>query len=202
MSKIIFATMNKGKIKEVEEIMRNNSSGSPIDFITLIDLLNVPEIIEDGNTFEENAKIKSGIIFKTYGIPTMSDDSGLSVDQLDGKPGVYSARYAGENATDEENNEKLLRDLKNYSEPHHAKFICSAVYYDGMKFLSAYGEVKGRIIKHPRGMNGFGYDPLFLPDGFNVTSAELSLEEKNKISHRAKAFKQLKNMILQSMEKK
>ena len=166
----------------------------------MLELNNVPEIIEDGLTFEENARIKAEIIFKTYGIPAMGDDSGLAVEQLDGRPGVFSARYVGENATDEENNKKLLLELTTYPEPHNAKFVCSAVYFDGSKFLTAYGEVKGQIIKKPRGYNGFGYDPLFLPDGFSLTSGELSLEEKNKISHRAIAFKKLKNLIIESSE--
>jgi XTP/dITP diphosphohydrolase len=196
MRKIIFATKNPGKIREVNDILKTDS----IKLVSLLELDDVPDIIEDGLTFEENAKIKAEIIYKTYGIPAMGDDSGLTVEQLDGEPGVFSARYAGENATDEENNDKLLYVLNSYSEPHHARFVCSAVYFDGSKFLTAYGEVKGQIIKKPRGNNGFGYDPLFLPDGYTMTSGELSMEEKNKISHRAKAFKKLKELIVQSLE--
>jgi XTP/dITP diphosphohydrolase len=197
MRKIIFATKNRGKIREVKEIFKD----SDIELISLLELDNVPEIIEDGLTFEENAKIKAEIIYKTFGIPTMADDSGLAVEHLGWKPGVFSARYAGENATDEENNVKLLNELVNYPEPNQAKFVCSAVYFDGNKFLTADGEVNGSIIKEPRGYNGFGYDPLFLPDGFNLTSGELSLAEKNKISHRAIAFKKLIKLIVQSMER-
>jgi len=193
MKKIIFATKNPGKIREVNEILKNSN----IEIVSLLELDNVPEIIEDGLTFEENAKIKAEIIFKTYSIPAIADDSGLAVEQLDERPGVFSARYAGENATDEENNEKLLCELASYPVPHHAKFVCSAVYFDGIKFLTAYGEVKGQIIKKPRGINGFGYDPLFLPDGYTLTSGELSLDEKNKISHRAIAFKKLNELIVQ-----
>jgi XTP/dITP diphosphohydrolase len=195
MREIIFATKNPGKIREVNDIFKN----SPIRLVSLFELSNVPEIIEDGLTFEENAKIKAELIFKTYGIPTMGDDSGLVVEQLDGRPGVFSARYAGESATDEENNERLLYELDGFSEPHHAKFVCSSAYFDGGKFLTAYGEVKGRIIKMPRGKNGFGYDPLFLPEGYTLTSGELSLEEKNKISHRAIAFKKLYSLILKAI---
>lgn len=196
MKKIIFATKNKGKIREVNEILKNGS----IELVSLLELDNVPEIVEDGLSFEENAKIKAEIIYKTFGVTTIADDSGLAVEQLGWGPGVFSARYAGENATDDENNEKLLFELNCYPEPHHAKFVCSAVYFDGVKFLTSNGEVNGRIIKGPRGNNGFGYDPLFLPDGYKVTSGELSLEEKNKISHRAIAFKKLKNLIVQSLE--
>jgi XTP/dITP diphosphohydrolase len=192
MRKIIFATKNPGKIREVNEIFKN----SRIKLVPLFELTNVPEIIEDGITFDENAKIKAEIIFNTYGIPTMGDDSGLVVEQLDGRPGVFSARYAGDSASDEENNEKLLYELNEFSEPHNAKFVCSAAYFDGSTFLTACGEVKGRIIKMPRGKNGFGYDPLFLPQGYTLTSGELSLYEKNKISHRAIAFKKLKKQII------
>jgi XTP/dITP diphosphohydrolase len=196
MEKMIFATKNRGKIREVNDILKNSN----IELVSLLDLENVPEIVEDGTTFEENARIKAEVIFGIYRIPVIADDSGLAVEQLHEQPGVYSARYAGENATDEGNNEKLLSELKNLPMPHRAKFVCSAVYFDGEKFLSAYGEVKGQIISEPKGSNGFGYDPLFLPDGFNVTSGELSLEEKNKISHRAEAFKKLKKLIVQSLE--
>ncbi len=197
MSKIIFATQNKGKLKEVRHIL----SDIKIELVSLLEFDDVPEIIESGTTFEGNAKIKAEIIFNAYRIPTIADDSGIEVDQLNGRPGVYSARYAGENATDKENNEKLLCELKNFPEPHTAKFVCSAVYFDGEKLLTAYGEVKGRIIKSPRGKNGFGYDPLFLPDGFSKTSGELELNEKNEISHRAKAFNELKTLIIQSVLK-
>jgi XTP/dITP diphosphohydrolase len=196
MEKIIFATKNPGKIREVNNILNNSS----FEIVSLLELSNVPEIIEDGFTFEENARKKAEIIFKTFRIPSIADDSGLAVEQLDGRPGVFSASYAGENASDEENNEKLIRVLNNFSEPHHAMFICSAVYFDGNKFLTADGKVKGRIIMKPRGENGFGYDPLFLPDGFKLTSGELSLEEKNKISHRALAFNKLIKLIMQSPE--
>ena len=196
MAKIIFATQNKGKIKEVSHLL----AGSGIELISLLDLEDVPIIVEDGNTFEENAKIKAKIIFDKFMIPTMSDDSGLSVEQLDGRPGVFSARYAGENATDEENNKKLLCDLEGLPEPHIAKFICSAVYYNGGIFLTSSGEVRGKIISLPRGSNGFGYDPLFIPNGYNITSAELSMNEKNQISHRAIAFKKLINLIIQQSE--
>ncbi len=197
MEKMIFATQNKGKVKEVNHIFRDLN----VQLISLLELENVPEIVESGDTFEENAKIKAEIIFDKYNIPVIADDSGIVVEQLEGRPGVYSARYAGEDATDEENNEKLLCELKNFPEPHTAKFVCSAVYFDGEKFLTAYGEVKGRIIKSPRGKNGFGYDPLFLPDGFDKTSGELELDEKNKISHRAKAFNELKTLIIKSLPK-
>jgi XTP/dITP diphosphohydrolase len=150
------------------------------------------EIPETADTFEGNAKIKAEVIYDKFKLPTIADDSGIVVLQLGNEPGVFSARYAGESATDEENNRKLLEKLKSYPEPHKAKFVCAAVFYFGTDFMVATGDITGRIIKEPRGTNGFGYDPLFLPDGYDKTSAELPPEIKNKISHRYRAFNKLK----------
>jgi len=191
MKEIIFASKNKGKIREVLDIL----DGNKIKLVSLLGL-DIPDIIESGTTFEANAKIKAEIIYDSFRLPTIADDSGLAVEQLHDSPGVYSARYAGELATDDENNDKLLRALANFDEPHKAKYVCAAVYFDGKNFSSARGEVHGKIIMKRKGTNGFGYDPYFVPDGFNKTMAELSLEEKNKISHRAIAFNELKKMII------
>ena len=128
-------------------------------------------------------------------IPVIADDSGLAVDQLNGQPGVYSARYAGENASDRENNEKLVSQLKRLPSPHPARFISVAVYFEGNDYITASGELYGEIILNPKGHNGFGYDPLFVPEGYTSTLAEISFEEKNRISHRAKAFNKLKEKI-------
>jgi len=190
-NKIIFATKNEGKKREVKRIFEN----SRFELLSLNDFNNVPEIEENGNTFEENASIKAHKIFEMFRVPVVADDSGLVVDQLNGNPGVYSARYAGEDATDEENNQKLLKELENFPEPHPAKFVCVAVYYDGKKYFKAQGEVVGKIIKEQRGENGFGYDPLFVPEGFNNTMGEFPLDKKNEISHRSKAFKALKKFL-------
>lgn len=189
--KIIFATKNLGKLKEVAHILGEKD----FELLSLNDFNNVGEMIEDGLTFEENAVKKAKFVYDKFKLPVVADDSGLVVEQLNGEPGVYSARYAGENASDEENNLKLLSRLSEFPEPHKAKFVCSAVYYDGINLFSTSGEIFGQIIHHPRGKNGFGYDPLFLPDGYTQTTAELSLEEKNKISHRAKAFEALLKII-------
>ena len=192
MKKLIFASSNKGKITEVKDIF----NGSGFQIVSLPDLDNVPQIVEDGNTFRENAKKKAKIIFDKFKLPTIADDSGLMVEQLNGKPGVYSARYAGEGCTYEDNNRKLLKELSGYPHPHRAKFICYAVYMDDQKYLETIGEVNGSVINEIKGKQGFGYDPVFLPDGFERTMAELSLEEKNKISHRSKAFNQLKKLLI------
>ena len=195
MTELIFATGNKGKLKEVQKIFENTN----FKIISLYDLGEVPEIEETGSTFEENAFIKAEAIYNIHKMPVIADDSGLAVEQLNGEPGVYSARYAGENCTYEDNNKKLIEILQQYDTPHKAKFICSAIYYDGITQIKAVGELPGEIISEYRGINGFGYDPIFLPDGFDRTLAELTLEEKNKISHRAKAFKKLKELIENSL---
>ena len=189
--KIIFASKNEGKVKEVRYIL----NGVYAEILSLNDVDYKDEIHESGKTFEENAKIKAEIIYNTFKLPTIADDSGIVAMQLGSEPGVYSARYAGENATDGDNNLKLLERLKLFPEPHKAKFICAAVYYFGADFIVAMGEIAGSIIKEPRGTNGFGYDPLFLPDGYDKTTAELPPEIKNKISHRFRAFNQLKEYL-------
>jgi XTP/dITP diphosphohydrolase len=196
--RIIFATKNKGKVREVIDIF----SDTNFEIISLADLDNNIEIIESADTFEGNAKIKADVVFEKFKLPVISDDSGISLEQLDGRPGVYSARYAGENATDEDNNNKLISELERYREPHTAKYVCASVYYDGINSFTGYGEIKGEIIKTPKGKNGFGYDPYFVPVGYSRTMAELSPEEKNSISHRAKAFEQLKKILLEQKEKK
>jgi XTP/dITP diphosphohydrolase len=189
--KIIFASRNNGKIKEVKDIL----SDTALEIVSLLDLNDHENITEDGMTFEENAMKKATHIYNKYKIPVIADDSGIIVDQLNGEPGVFSARYSGLNATDEQNNMKLIEELKSLPEPHHAKYICSAVFYNGEKYLTTEGEERGIITLNAKGVNGFGYDPLFVPENYSVTMAELDPKEKNKISHRAKAFNELKKKI-------
>ncbi len=191
MKKIIFGSGNKGKIREVTKLFE----GTNIEIISLYELGEVPEIEEDADTFEGNAKLKADAIFKLYKLPVIADDSGLVVEQLDGKPGIFSARFAGENVTYADNNKKLLSDLSKFPKPHKSKFVCSVVYFDGKKYLKAEGELKGEIIDEYKGENGFGYDPLFVPDEFNITLAEMGSDKKNKISHRAMAFAKLKEKL-------
>lgn len=191
MKKIILATTNKGKLNDVEEIFRDLD----LEILSFLDFENHPEVEETGNTFLENAIIKARVAFEKYKIPSIGDDSGLEAFQLNGEPGIYSARYAGENADDEKNNLLLINKLSKLPEPHPGRFVCAAAYYDGKEIKTAIGEIRGNIIKTPRGKNGFGYDPLFIPDGSNVTTAEMPHEEKNKISHRFNAFNQLKALL-------
>jgi XTP/dITP diphosphohydrolase len=193
MKELLFASKNEGKVKEVRHIL----NGINAKILSLNDVGFTDEIHETGETFEENAKIKAAEIYKRFKMPTIADDSGIIAQQLANEPGIFSARYAGTNATDEENNQKLLKRLSSFSEPHKGKFVCAAVYYFGADFIVAIGEIAGQIIKEPRGTNGFGYDPLFLPDGYDKTTAELPSEIKNKISHRFRAFNQLKKHLLE-----
>ncbi len=191
VKKIIFATKNLGKLEEVKHILGEKE----FELLSLNDFNDVEEVVEDGTSFEENAIKKAKYVYKKFGVPVIADDSGLVVEQLNGEPGIYSARYSGENATDKENNRKLILRLLHLPQPHKAKFVCAAVYFDGRNLLKSEGEIGGQIIHELRGENGFGYDPLFLPDGHNQTTAELELGEKNKISHRSLAFRALFKMI-------
>jgi XTP/dITP diphosphohydrolase len=190
---IIFATKNKGKLREVNKILADTN------FVirSLDDFSDAPAIIEDASTFEGNALIKVKTVFDEYRLPVIGDDSGLAVEQLNGAPGVYSARYAGENCTYEDNNCKMIEELKKYPHPHPAKFICCAAYYNGGQYVTATGELKGNIITEFRGTNGFGYDPIFIPEGYDISMAEMSAEDKNKISHRGRAFSKLKSMLVE-----
>jgi XTP/dITP diphosphohydrolase len=187
LKKILLATTNKGKLNDVKEILKDVE----VEVLSFLDFDDYPEVEETGTTFLENAGLKVKAAFEKYGIPSIGDDSGLESFQLNGEPGIYSARYAGLEADDEKNNLKLLEKLSQYPEPHLGRFVCAAVYFDGKGLRSAVGEVRGNIINSPRGKNGFGYDPLFIPYGYEKTMAELPHEEKNKISHRLKAFKEL-----------
>ena len=191
---IVMASHNQHKIKEIEAITKKFGM-----LVISRDEAGVPpvEIIEDGETFEENSFKKANEIMKLCGRITLADDSGLEVDYLDGAPGVYSARFSGEDGNDAKNNEKLLKLLDGAApEARTARFVSviTMVYPDGT-VLTARGECPGRILEAPAGENGFGYDPLFVPDGCDVTFAQLGAEEKNRISHRAKALEKLEDLL-------
>jgi XTP/dITP diphosphohydrolase len=188
MIKILFASNNPGKLKEVKSLIANFQ----INLESLIGRNDLPSIIEDGITLEENALKKARVIYNSTKSPTISDDTGLEVYHLNMAPGVISARYAGENVSYADNNKKLLRELEGVPEEKRgARFRCVAVFTDGNIERSFEGICNGKIINTLRGKDGFGYDPLFVPDGFRETYAELTLAEKNKISHRAIAFQKL-----------
>jgi XTP/dITP diphosphohydrolase len=190
--KLIFATGNNGKLEEVKEIFKDSN----IEVVSPAEYGEMPEIIEDGDTFESNAKKKAEQIFALYNLPTIADDSGLEVKQLNNAPGIYSARYGGENCTYADNNKKLIEELKLFPKPHPAQFVCWAVFYDGKNYYASEGTLPGRVIDKPRGKRGFGYDPIFIPNGYEQTLAELGLNEKNLISHRGNAFNSLKKILV------
>lgn len=193
---IVAATKNRHKIEEIQAITKEFG----MDVVSRADA-GVPdiEVEEDGDTFEENSEKKAREIMKLCGEITIADDSGLMVDALDGAPGVISARFAGEDGNDLKNNEKLLRLLEDVPpEKRAARFVSviTMVYPDGRKIV-ARGECKGHMIYQPKGSNGFGYDPLFVPDGYDRTSAELTGDEKNRISHRAIALQNLRRILME-----
>jgi XTP/dITP diphosphohydrolase len=192
--KIVFATGNEGKVKEIKAML----AGTGIELVSLNNYSNVPKIIEDGQSFKENALKKARIISEFTGETVLADDSGLMVDALNGEPGIYSARYAGPKATDVENNARLLAELKNIpAEKRAASFHCALVLYrkDGT-FDSFEGKWQGQIIDERRGSNGFGYDPIFWVPELKMTAAELPSEIKNKVSHRGQALAKFKSSLL------
>lgn len=196
--KVLVASNNKGKLKEFNKILGELG----IECISMNDAGIDIDVEETGTTFLENAKIKAEAIYKIAKIPTVSDDSGLCVDALGGEPGVYSARYAGEHGNDEKNNEKLLANLKNIPPEKRTARFMSVVYLvlDDNTAISAPGTAEGFIIDEPKGENGFGYDPIFFSPTLEKTFAQASVEEKNAISHRGSALRELKRKL--SMIKK
>lgn len=193
MSSIVIATHNVGKAKEFEALF----SQFQIEVKTLRDYPEIGEIEETGTTFEENATIKAETIANALGKIVIADDSGLMVDALDGRPGVYSARYAGEDRDDQKNNEKLLQELDGIEEAKRtARFYCALAVASPLEATNVvHGTCEGRITYEPVGENGFGYDPLFFVESLGKTMAQLTKEEKNNISHRANAIKNLEEFI-------
>jgi len=187
--RIVFATKNRGKVREAQEKLKEfGIEVIPLDAVGQVE---APE--ETGKTFCENAYQKATYYAKKLNLPVLAEDSGLEVEALGGKPGVYSSRFAGEKATDEENNKKLIEELMERglesSSARYVSFVFVA-FPEGFGLWSE-GEVRGRVTTEPRGSGGFGYDPLFIPEGYGKTMAELPLSEKNRISHRGKALEKL-----------
>lgn len=188
LSMLVIATRNKNKLREFKEILKDLQ----IEIKCLDDFGPTPEAIEDGETFDDNAYKKAIHTAKVLGLPAIADDSGLVVEALGGEPGVYSARYAGENATDDDNCNKLLAALKGV-ENRKAHFQCVlSIAVPSGPALTYEGQCNGVIIDDKRGDNGFGYDPIFYFEEFGKSFAELTMDEKNKVSHRGKALAQVK----------
>ena len=178
---LLIATHNEHKKEEIQQIL-----GSEFLIKSLTDHQIFEEIVEDGNTFEENALIKAKYCYEKTGIPSVGDDSGLVVNALDGRPGIYSARYAGDHDF-EKNMAKVLEELDGVQD-RSAYFITVLCYFNenGAQYFT--GKVHGKILKENKGHQGFGYDPIFVPNGYKITSAEMRSEEKNEISHRKQAL--------------
>ena len=186
--KLVIATHNEDKLKEIQAYLESFS----FNVLSLNKYPEIGEIIEDGKTLLDNALIKAREVFDKTGLPTISDDTGLEVDGLDGKPGVYSARYAGEECTYLDNVEKLLTDMKKIPIPNRtAQFKTVMVFKDKNQELIVEGVVKGLISRELKGDNGFGYDPIFFVPELGKTFGEMSAIEKNKISHRGNALRNL-----------
>lgn len=187
--KIILASTNRNKAVEFVNILK--SEGVDIQLLMPQELyIGGMEVEEIGSTFEENALLKAEAYSKVAGMPAISDDSGLEIDYLDKRPGIYSARYAGEYSNDKKNRKKVLAELQGVEEEKRtARFRCAICYVDHEISFFATGKVEGRIIDEERGEHGFGYDSIFIPNGYDITFAEMSQEQKNEISHRKVALK-------------
>jgi XTP/dITP diphosphohydrolase len=194
MKKLVLATRNKHKILEIKTILHD----LPLEILTLNDFPDVPLLREDGATFQENSLQKARAVFQHTKFPALADDSGLEVFYLNGRPGVISARYAGADASDEKNNEKLLGQMRGVAPRRRkAQFRAVLTLLDETGAEVTEGICPGTLAESPRGTNGFGYDPIFVPDGFSRTYAELTAEEKNQISHRARALAAMREVLRQ-----
>lgn len=198
MKELVVATRNAGKLKEIRQLLEGHVEA----IYSLDDFPELPDIIEDGVTFEENALKKAKLTALKLEKPVLADDSGLCVDVLGGKPGIFSARFAGNDAGDKENNKKLVAELAEIPpDRRSASFQCViALYFPDGSHHTFKGELKGMIIDTEKGSSGFGYDPLFLVPEYDKTLAELSSDVKNRISHRGRALAQLKEFIRQERQ--
>ena len=198
MTKIIFATGNAGKMREIRDIMADLD----VELLSMKEAGIKLDIVEDGKTFEENALIKAGAVAKEApGVIVMADDSGLEIDYLNKEPGIYSARYMGEDTSYHIKNANLIERLDGVEdEKRTARFVCviAAVCPDGSEHVTR-GTIEGRIGYEEKGENGFGYDPIFYVPEYHCYSAELAPEEKNKISHRGKALEEMKTVLMKEM---
>jgi len=186
---VVLATSNQNKVKEFKGLL----SEFPVEVRCLADFGSLPEVIENGQTFDDNAYKKAFHTARVLGIPAIADDSGIVVEALGGKPGVRSARFAGENATDAENCAKLLQDLKGVNN-RKASFVCVlSIAVPAGPALTFEASCEGIILESPRGNNGFGYDPIFYYEPLKKSFAELSIEEKNQVSHRGKVLAEVKS---------
>ena len=195
MISLVLATRNRHKVEELSAML----SELPVQILSFHDFPDMPDVVEDGATLTENAIKKASEVASFTGLPSLADDTGLEVDALDGAPGVHSARFAGEPANWEENNRKLLSDLDGIEgSARAAAFRCvvALAVQGDEEVRTVEGVTRGVILDAPRGQGGFGYDPLFLPDGHDLTYAEMRADEKNAVSHRGKAIKNARALVM------
>ena len=194
---VVLATRNAAKLRELARILGAEDHGTQIRLAGLDELPGAPDVPETGATFEENALLKARAIADYTGLPAVADDSGLCVDALNGMPGVLSARWAGGHGDDKANLELVLAQVADVPGTRlGARFVCAAaLVVPGPREWVVTGQVEGRLVRAPRGSGGFGYDPIFLPDGFDQTTAEMTAEAKDAISHRGRAFRALTPFI-------
>lgn len=199
--KLLLATRNQGKIVEFRRILDAIAPGE-IELVGLDQFPNLHDVDETGTTFQENALLKAREMSEATGLPAIADDSGLCVDALNGDPGIYSARWAGEHGNDRANLEKVLDQLKDVpDEKRTGYFICVAALYLPSGFTHCEeGRFLGRILHSPVGENGFGYDPIFQPDGLSISSAQMSAEEKDAMSHRGKALRAIAPHVMKALK--
>jgi len=195
MTKILLATNNKDKLRELQVIL----NGLPVELVTFEQFPGLPPTVEDADSLEENALKKAKEAFRRTGLPAIADDTGLEVPYLNGRPGVYSSRYAGQGATYADNVRKLLKDLRGVpARRRGAQFRCAVAFVpDQRSHHVVEGVCRGTILESARGANGFGYDPIFLPSGFGQSFGEMDAALKNTISHRALALQRLKTVLRQ-----
>lgn len=204
--RLVLATHNKGKLKELRELLRGQVPGLDVD-TQVVDASAVggPDVAETGVTFAENSLLKARAVAETTGLVAIADDSGLAVDVLGGAPGIFSARWSGRHGDDNANLTLLLAQLSDVPDPHRgAAFVCAAALAvpgpDGVAHETVeYGQLEGTLLREPRGEGGFGYDPVLQPNGMDRSCAELSSEEKNAISHRGQAFRALLPAIVSAL---
>ena len=198
--KIVVATRNRHKVREIAVLL--GEAGLDLDAVTIDEIAPAAALVEDEDTFEGNALAKARQAAAACGLPAIADDSGIEVDALDGAPGVYSARWAGEPCDDARNNAKMLRELADMpAEKRTARYRCAAAFVDGAMEIFRSGACEGVLLSSPRGSGGFGYDPLFLVPSLGRTMAEIDLTEKNRLSHRAAAFRALAGALRERLKK-
>ncbi len=194
MKKLVFATNNPHKLRELQQILADK-----FELLSLNDINCTEDIPETAETIEENSMQKAEYVYKKYGFDCFADDTGLEIEALNGRPGVYSARYAGEEKNMDKNIEKILSELSG-KDNRKARFkTVITLILNGEKHQFE-GIVNGKIIEEKRGESGFGYDPVFMPDSYNITFAEMDAEEKNRISHRGRAVQKLVEFLNQSLK--